>query len=130
MKKLMLFLLSGIVIFSSCKKDKSPDPSQPQILNQTDNFTFSVKNMNNVTRVLEYTWVNNGTQASITQATNLQGGTVVLKVYDATNTELYSNSIDNNGSFITASGTPGTWKIKVILTNYSGSVDFTAQKKI
>lgn len=125
MKKSILFLLLGMVILSACKKDKIFEPA---IVNQSDNFTFQASGASNVSHVYEYTWTNNGTIANITQTTNLQGGTISLKVYDATSTEVYSNSIDNNGSFVTGQGTAGTWTIKVTLTNYSGSVDFAVQK--
>ncbi len=129
-RKSIGFLLLIVVALTACKKDNSVAIPQPQIVNQADNFSFQVNYANPVTQTLQYNWSNSGVKAGITQSTNLQGGTVVLKIYDASNAEVYSNSIDNNGSFVTGTGTPGTWKIKVIMTNYSGSINFTVQKGI
>lgn len=127
-KKSIGFFLLAVAVLSSCKKDNTVAAPQPQIVNQADNFSFQVNYTNAVTQVLEYNWSTSGVTAKITQSTNLQGGTVVLKVYDASNTQVYLGSIDNNGSFVTGTGTSGIWKIKVIMTNYSGSIDFTVQK--
>lgn len=125
--KLTAILLLSLAIFSSCSKDDGL-VNEPTIINKVDNFSFQVTNMVNVTKVLEYTWSNTSGVAKIWQSTNLQNGTVTLKVLDSNNTEVYSNSIDDNGSFVTDSGNPGAWKIQVTLTNYSGDIQFTVQK--
>lgn len=84
--------------------------------------------MVNVTKVLESIWNNTSDVANVSQSTNLQNGTVTLKIFDSNNTEVYSNCIDDNGSLVADSGNPGAWKIRVTLTNYSGDIHFAVQK--
>lgn len=118
----------GMLLLSLFGCEKNGTGFEPEIINQEDNSSFQVTDAVDVTEILEYTWANTGTKASITQSTDLQGGTIVLKVYDADDTQVYSNSIDNNGTFQTSTGTPGTWRIEVTLTNYSGTINFTVQR--
>ena len=126
MKKTILFMLLGILTFSACKKDS--DGFKPEVTNQTDNFIFQNSNVSNGTGSFEYRWSNTGTRATITISTQGQAGQMDIKVYDGLNVEVYSNSLDNNGSFTTGSGTSGQWRIVFVFKNFNGNIQVNAKK--
>jgi len=113
-RKSIGFLLLTVVALTACKKDNSVAIAQPQIVNQADNFSFQVNYANPVTQTLQYNWSNSGVKAGITQSTNLQGGTVVLKIYDASNAEVYSNSEITTAVLLPARGLPEPGKLKLL----------------
>lgn len=126
MKKTILFMLLGIITFSACKKDA--DGFKPEVTNQTDNFIFQDGNVSNGTGSFEYRWTNTGTKATIAISTQGQATQMDIKVYDALNVEVYSNSLDNNGSFTTGSGTTGQWRIVFVFKNFNGNIQVNSRK--
>ena len=105
------------------------DPAfQPQIINQPDNFSLQATNVTGVTQTLQYTWQNTGTSGNVNQATQLTGGTAILTILDGANQQVYTNSLTANGTFATSSGTTGNWTIRVVLNNFSGTINFRVQK--
>lgn len=127
-KKTFAFLLFGVFTLTACKKDA--DTFQPQVVNQSDNFSFQATNVNNGTKAFEYTWTNTGTKANITISTQGQATQMDIKVYDALGAEVYSDSLDNIGSFTTNSGTTGQWRIVIVFKSFNGSVNLTVKKGI
>jgi hypothetical protein len=83
----------------------------------------------NYTNTLQYTWRNTGTVADVNQATTVTAGTITLTVRDAEGTEVYSRSLAENGTFVTASGTAGDWTIRVAFNVASGTLNFRVQKR-
>ncbi len=101
---------------------------QPQINNAPDNFSFQATGVTNVNSTSIYVWSNCGTAASVTQSTTITAGTATLTVLDANGTQVYTKDLGVNGTFLTSAGVTGNWTIKVVLTNYSGTVNFHVQK--
>jgi hypothetical protein len=117
---------------AACGDDSptSPGPGiQPQVMNMTDDFAYQVSNVRNYSGTLSYTWRNTGVQANVNQATTVTAGTLTLVIRDASGTEVYSRSLADNGTFITAAGDTGMWNIRVVYSGMSGTVNFRAQKK-
>lgn len=56
----------------------------------------------------------------------MSGGTAVLVVLDGGGTQVYTRSLADNGTFTTASGTPGTWTIRMVYDGVSATVNFRA----
>jgi hypothetical protein len=54
---------------------------------------------------------------------------MVLTITDANGTQVYSRSLADNGTFVTADGVAGTWTVRVTYTLATGTVNFRAQKK-
>ena len=104
-------------------------PYDPQIVNVTDNFSFQVTSVSNITWTYTYQWQNTGDSATVNQATNGTAGSATLTVLDKNGTQLYSQSLTGNGTFGMAKGVAGPWTIRVRFTNYSGTIDFNAQKQ-
>lgn len=103
-------------------------PFQPEIANLTDNFQLQATNVQNVTTTLEYTWQNTGTTANVNQATVLSVGTATITIFDGQNVQVYTKDLTANGTFQTTAGTAGAWKIRVVLSNATGTLNFRAQK--
>ena len=113
----------------ACSDSPTGPGIQPQIINQPGNFEYQVSDVQGYTGTISYTWQNNGTQANVNQATTVSGGSVTLRILDASGAQVYSRSLAENGTFATAVGQTGTWTVRVI---YSGAiaptVNFRAQK--
>ena len=120
---------SAIALLSACNNSAGPlAPFQPQINNVADNFQFQATGVTNVTWTYTYTWSNSGVSASVNQSTTITAGSATLTILDANGTQVYSQSLSTNGTFTTSSGVTGGWTLKVVFTNYSGTVNFRVQK--
>lgn len=62
------------------------------------------------------------------QATTITGGSTTLTIWDNNGTQLFSQSLSGNGTFGMTKGAHGSWTIKVVFTNYAGTVNFRVQK--
>ena len=126
-----LFLVLSGVVTLACGDDPAPVAPgiQPEIVNSADNFQFQVTAVNNYTGALNYTWTNTGTAADVNQSCAVSGGVVTLVLLDDQGTEVYSKDLSQDGSFVTSVGTSGSWKIRVIMSHASGTLNFRADKR-
>ncbi len=123
--------LATCLALSGCGNSNPPTAPgiQPQIANLTDDFSYQVSSVANFTGTAPYTWQNTGISANINQSTTVSGGNKTLVITDANGTQVYSRSLADNGTFVTADGVAGTWTIRVTYSGASGTVNFRAQKK-
>jgi len=130
MKKSAL-LVAGIILLSACGSDPAEPlaPFEPQIANATDNFQLQATEVTDVGTVLQYTWENTGTQASVDHSTTTAGGTAVVSIRDASGAAVYDQGLAPSLNEDTASGSTGNWTIVVTLSEYSGTLNFRVQKK-
>lgn len=112
---------------SGCDDDPLA-PFQPQISNAADNFQFQATNVSNVTTTVTYPWANTGTRATINHSTTTDAGSTLLVIRDAVGATVYSKALSPSLNEPTTAGQAGTWSIQVTLTNYSGTLNFRAQK--
>jgi hypothetical protein len=118
-----------IVLAAACGNSTGPlAPFQPQISNVADNFQFQATGVTNVTWTFTYAWANSGDSATVNQSTTVTGGSATLTISDNNGTQLYSQALSANGTFGMTKGVRGSWTIKVVFTNYSGTVNFRVQK--
>jgi hypothetical protein len=123
-------VLASLLAFAGCGDDPPTSPGiQPQIANLTDDFSYQVSNVGNFSGTATYSWQNTGIAANINQATTVTSGAVTLVILDANGTQVYSRSLSENGTFVTADGVAGTWTIRLTYTNATTTVNFRAQKK-
>lgn len=123
-------LLAGfiaIVALGACGSS-SLSPFQPQISNPSDNFQLQATNVTNVTTTLTYPWVNSGTRASVNHSTTTTAGSTLVVIKDAAGVTVYSKALSPSLNEPTTVGQAGTWSIQLTLTNYSGTLNFRAQK--
>ena len=102
---------------------------EPGVVNTTDSFVFQAAGLQNVTQTTEYVWQNTGTVANVTQNSNITSGTATLRIRDSAGAQVYSNTLAATGTVATSAGTSGNWTIEVVLTNVTGTVSFTVQKR-
>lgn len=122
--------LTASLALSGCGSGPPTSPGlQPQIANLTDDFSYQVSGVSNFSGSAPYTWQNTGISANINQSTTVTGGSMTLVITDAVGTQVYSRSLADNGTFVTADGVAGTWTIRVTYNGASGTVNFRAQKK-
>ena len=123
-------LLAAGIVMTGCGSDSPTSPGiQPQIANLPDDFSYQVSAVTNFTGVYVYAWENTGVAANINQATTVTAGTITLQVTDANRTQVYSRSLSDNGTFVTANGVAGTWRLRLSYAGASGTVNFRVQKK-
>jgi hypothetical protein len=121
-------LMAGVILLS-CGGDSVLNPKfQPQVANLKDNFQFQATGVTNVTQTLDYNWQNTGTAASVNQATTVTAGSATLTIFDASGAQVYSKGLGENGTFASAAGTTGTWRIHLALSGMSGTINFRVQK--
>ena len=121
--------LAGALLLMASGCDDDPlSPFQPEIGNSQDTFQFQVTALTDVTTTVEYEWMHTGTVANVNQSTALSAGTATLTIRDATGAQVYQRSLTDNGTFQTAAGTSGRWRIRVSLQDATGAVNFRVQK--
>ncbi len=121
--------LFAVALLAACGGSTGPlAPFQPQINNLQDNFSFQATGVTNVTWTFTYRWSNTGDSATVNHATTTTGGSTLLTIYDKNNTQLYSAPLAASGTVGMTKGVAGLWTIKVVFTNYSGTVNFSVQK--
>ena len=129
-RKLLLILPVLVLLAAGCggKHVGIMNPIQPQIVNQTDSFSFQATNVTNTTQTLQYTWQNTGTTADVTQSSQVTSGLGTLMVMDSMGQQLYLEPLSVNGTFLISSGTAGAWTIEVVLSNVEGTLNFSVQR--
>lgn len=104
-------------------------PIQPEVSNAADNFAFQATRLTNVSTTLTYTWANSGTRATINHSTTTQAGSTLLVIKDANGTTVYSKALSPSLNEPTSPvGVAGNWSVRLTLTNYTGTMNFRAQK--
>lgn len=111
-----------------CGKDHPLAAFQPQISNVADNFQAQATNVANVSSTLTYSWLNSGTRATVNHSTVTTGGSTLLVIKDAAGVTVYSKALSPSLNEPTTAGQAGTWTVQFTLTNYSGTLNFRAQK--
>ncbi|MEP6550188.1 MAG: hypothetical protein ABJB95_03345 [Gemmatimonadales bacterium] len=120
-------LLLAFGTLSACGSDPL-GPFQPQISNAADNFQLQATNVSNVTTTLNYPWTNSGTRATINHSTVTSAGTTLLVIKDGAGATVYSKALSPSLNEPTIVGQAGTWSVQLTTTNYSGDLNFRAQK--
>jgi hypothetical protein len=120
----------ALAFVAACGDSNPIGPSnQPEVANNTDNFQFQASNLTSTSQTLTYSWVNTGTAANVDQSGAISRGQATVTLRDGANAQVYSGDLRNTGTFISASGGSGTWRIEVHLTDVTGTLNFRVQKR-
>jgi hypothetical protein len=129
-------LYAGLALVASLSIACGDEPAQPatpgiqpEIINAVDNFQFQVTAVENYSGTLRYNWTNTGQEANVDQSCAVTAGTVTLTLIDDTGVEVYSHDLSQGGSFASAAGTSGSWRIRVSMSNVSGNLNFRCDKR-
>jgi hypothetical protein len=118
--------LASLLLALACGSDPLA-PFQPEITNIADNFEFQATGLTGVTWSQEYVWTNSETTANVDHSSAITGGVTSLTIRDANGTQVYSAPLGPSGSVATSAGVAGSWRIAVVLTNVSGTINFRVQ---
>lgn len=115
-------------IASSCD-DNTLAPFQPEITNAPDDFQLQATGVRRVSTTLNYEWQNSGNQANVDHSTTTTTGSATLTIRDAADKIVYDADLVPSRTDTTDTGATGTWKLRLILSNYSGTLNFRVQKR-
>jgi len=123
-----------LALVAACGDNPTAPPPglQPQIVNNTDVFSYQITDLNHVTGTYDYTWQNTGTLAKVTHASNAgSSGTATVTLKDANGTQVYSGPFASTGEVVSSpTGMVGAWTITVTYANYSNTqVNFGVVKQ-
>jgi hypothetical protein len=122
-----LLFLAASALIGGCGDDPLA-PFEPEVSNAVDSFSLQATGVQGVSLTRNYTWQNTGTSANLNQATTVSKGSATLTLLDADGTQVYQGDLADNGTFSSETGTSGAWTIRLRLSSYSGTVNFTAEK--
>jgi hypothetical protein len=111
-----------------CNGDDPLAPFEPEIDNATDSFQLQATGVRDVTTTLTYTWRNTGTVANVNHSTTTTAGTARLVVRAANDVQVYDRQLEPSLNEQTGTGSSGDWIIQLVLTSYSGTLNFRLQK--
>lgn len=129
--KRMAALFAALMIASGCNDETTAPlaPFEPQVTNAADNFQLQATDVTDVGTTLQYSWENTGTQASVDHSTTTASGTAQVVIRDASGVIVYNQGLVPSLNEDTSSGSSGTWRISLMLSEYSGTLNFRVQKK-
>lgn len=117
-----------VCLVAGCGDSLTLDPFQPEVSNATDNFALQATGVSNASGTNTYTWQNTGTRATINHSTTTQAGSARLVIKDAAGTTVYTKALVPSLNEPTTAGVAGTWSVQLVMTGYSGTLNFRAQK--
>ena len=121
--------LLAVLLSAGCGDDPNPlAPFEPEIITTADAFQFQATAVQNVTANFVYTWANPNTRATVNHASAVKQGTAQVFIFDSGGTEVYSGPLAASGTVPTDTGFAGNWKIRVVLTGVSGTLNFRVEK--
>jgi len=123
-----ILLPFAFVVLSACSSSNTLAPFQPEVSNIPDSFQMQATGVKNTSYNKTYSWSNSGTQATVNHSTTKTSGTAHVTIRDASGAVVYDNALVPSLNETTAAGTSGTWKIQVVLSQYSGTLNFRVQK--
>ena len=125
----LLPALFASALLAGCGDESTTAPSSKlEVSNVANSFAYQNSALSNVSENVVYTWRNDGTSANVNQSPSNLSGAASLVVVDAAGKQVYSRALTENGTFMTTTGTAGSWTVRVNLSNVSGAVNFRLQR--
>jgi hypothetical protein len=127
-----------VLLTVACSGDPTGNPAggpsgtgfggDPQIASNTDDFQWQLSGASNFSTGGGYSWRNTGTGARVTISNSISSGSGTVLVLDAGGRTVWSGSLTNNGTFNSESGPTGDWRIEILPSAVSGSMNIRVQK--
>ena len=130
-RRLPAATFAALLLIAACDDSPTTPGIEPQVINNTDAFSYQTSDLNSFTGSAEYTWQNTGTNAKVTHASDAGGtGTATLTILDAGGVQVYSGAFATTGETVTSAGATGAWTIRVTYSSYSNTqVNFAVIKE-
>jgi hypothetical protein len=128
-QSVLLTLMTCLMVLLSSCGDDALAPFEPEIANVPDNFQFQATKVSRVSLTRDYTWQNSGSMASVDHSSAITGGSASVTIFDADGTQVYTSALKASGTEDTSVGTSGAWRIRVVLSSVSGTLNFRVQMK-
>jgi hypothetical protein len=103
-------------------------PFEPEVTNAPDNFQLQATGVTAVTLERNYVWQNSGTRATINHSTTTENGIARVVILDAAGSVVYDRTLLPSLNEPTVIGVAGAWRIELLLTGYTGTLNFRVQK--
>jgi len=120
----------GLFVAAGCGSDNKVTAPQYQaeVVN-TPNvaFSFQATALTDVSDVAIYYWSVSSGNVVIHPSTSTDAGTITLQVRDDAGDLVYEGDVPPSGDISPPAGAPGNWRVRVALSNFSGSVNFELQ---
>ena len=123
----VLILLGSVLMLSQCSEDPLA-PFEPEVTSATDNFQLQATGVTNRSATLAYSWTTTGTRAKVSHSTTTTSGTASVIIDDAEGARLYDETLVASRDDTTSVGVSGSWTIRLVLSRYSGTLNFRVQK--
>ena len=124
-KYILISVLTAVGLFAVYGCHKNPTTYQ----NTQDNFHLNIEEAKELDTTLVYYWPMGGNTANIDQYSSIQGGVATVMIKDDALELVYETDLIHNGKFTTSWGAEGHWRIIFTIRNFSGTIDFRAQRK-
>lgn len=101
---------------------------EPEVVN-TPNvvFTFQATGLTEIDDVASYYWDVSSGNIVIHPSTSTTSGNLTLDIRDDSGVVVYNGDIPASGDITPPAGAPGSWRIRISLQNYSGTINFELQ---
>ena len=119
----ILPILVVALLFSGCASTRKVS-RDIMVLNEPGIFSLRIGSLEDISNRRRYEWINAMGKATVRQASNVNSGVARVEVRDAAGIIVHSKSLSQKGSFATAAGKPGIWRILLVLDDATGSVMF------
>ncbi|MGH7539927.1 MAG: hypothetical protein ACRELC_02905 [Gemmatimonadota bacterium] len=116
----------GVALLAGCGDDALA-PFEPEVENRTDGFRLQARGVSGVTATLQYDWETTGTEARVDHSTRTTGGTARLTILAADGAVVYDRALLPGLNGASMPGPAGTWQVRVVLSDYSGTLDLRLQ---
>lgn len=114
------------LVAAGCSDDPFA-PYEPEINNEAGTFQLQATGVEGVSLTRSYAWTSEAATANINQSTTVDRGTATLRIFDGEGTQIYERSLASNGTYESDAGTGTDWTIRIILTDYTGTVNFRVE---
>jgi hypothetical protein len=123
----VLWALALLLGAAACSDDPLA-PFQPEVSNVPDTFQLQATGVTNRSTTLNYTWSNTGTMGTVNHSTTTSAGSARVIIRDSAGVLVYDETLVPSLNENTLAGATGNWTIQLILSNYSGTLNFRVQK--
>jgi hypothetical protein len=127
-RRVLFALIAVLAVLPACQSTPTSPGVNPEIVNVPDSFAYQVSSIQNFSGTSTYQWQNSGTTANVNLSAVQSAGGALLVVIDANGIEVFSRSLADNGTFVTAAGAAGMWTVRVVYDSFTGTVNFRTEK--